>query len=205
MNLLADVARAVVSNRTRADRRADGRSAEGRSDGRADRKGATTSARPGPRRASAASRPGANSAASASPSAPGAYPGDYTGAVRAEYAPHPDGAPDPGEIVWTFVPYEENHTQGKDRPVLLVGHDGPWLLALQLTSKDHDRDAAQEARAGRYWIDIGSGPWDRQGRPSEVRLNRVIRVDPDGVRREGAVMPRALFQQVVAAMAKARG
>jgi hypothetical protein len=125
--------------------------------------------------------------------------------VRAQYAPHLDGEPDPGEIVWTWVPYEEDPTQGKDRPVLLVGRDGPWLLALQLTSKDHDRDAAQEARAGRLWLDIGSGPWDRQGRPSEIRLNRVIRVAPDAVRREGAVMGEALFRQVVAAMAAARG
>ncbi len=85
------------------------------------------------------------------------------------YAPRPDGRPDPGEIVWTWVPYEEDHSQGKDRPVLLVGRDGDWLLGLQLTSKDHDRDAEQERRAGRRWVDIGSGAWDRQGRPSEVR------------------------------------
>ncbi len=135
----------------------------------------------------------------------GAYPGDFHGVVRAQYDPHPDGAPDPGEIVWTWVPYEEDHAQGKDRPVLLVGRDGAWLLALQLTSQDHDRDAAQEARAGRYWMDIGTGPWDRQGRPSEVRLNRVIRVAPAAVRREGAVMPHALFTQVTDAMTKARG
>ena len=38
------------------------------------------------------------------------------------------------------MPFEEDHTQGKDRPVLLVGTDGPWLLAVPLTSKDHDRD-----------------------------------------------------------------
>ncbi|WP_425956629.1 type II toxin-antitoxin system PemK/MazF family toxin [Xylanimonas sp. McL0601] len=145
---------------------------------------------------------GGASAGARTPS--GGYPGDFRGTVRAEYAPNPDGSPDPGEIVWTWIPYEEDHARGKDRPVLLVGHDGGWLLALQLTSKDHDRDAAQEARAGRVWMDIGSGPWDRQGRPSEIRLNRVIRVAPDGVRREGAVMPKALFRQVVRAMAKAR-
>ena len=28
--------------------------------------------------------------------------------------------PDPGEIVWTWVPYEEHDGRGKDRPVLLV-------------------------------------------------------------------------------------
>lgn len=132
------------------------------------------------------------------------YPGDFTGVVRPTYAPRLDGDPDPGEIVWTWVPYEEDHTRGKDRPVLLVGHDGPWLLALQLTSKDHDRDAAQEARYGRLWMDIGSGPWDSQGRPSEVRVNRVVRVAPHAVRREGAVLERRTFDAVVAAMAQAR-
>ncbi|MEG3616654.1 MULTISPECIES: type II toxin-antitoxin system PemK/MazF family toxin [Isoptericola] len=132
------------------------------------------------------------------------YPGDFTGVVRPVYSPHLDGAPDPGEIVWTWVPFEEDHSRGKDRPVLLIGHDGPWLLALQLTSKDHDRDAATEARYGRLWMDIGSGPWDARGRPSEVRVNRVVRVAPDAVRREGAVLDAATFRQVVDTMSRAR-
>ncbi len=132
---------------------------------------------------------------------PGAdYPGDYTGPLDLVYAPHPDGRPDPGEVVWTWVPYEEDHSQGKDRPVLLVGRDDPWLLALQLTSQDHDRDEEQERRAGRIWVDIGSGAWDSRGRPSEVRVNRVIRVDPDAVRREGAVLARERFDEVAAAV-----
>ena len=40
------------------------------------------------------------------------------------YSPTADGKPDPGEIVWTWVPYEEDYSQGKDRPVLLIGRDG---------------------------------------------------------------------------------
>ena len=138
------------------------------------------------------------------PSAPAAtrsdYPGDFAGTPDLAYAPQPDGQPDPGEIVWTWVPYEEDHRQGKDRPVLLVGHDGPWLLALMLTSKDHDRDHAQEARQGRRWQDIGSGAWDGKGRPSEVRVDRILRVDPTAVRREGAVLDRATFDEVASAV-----
>jgi hypothetical protein len=115
------------------------------------------------------------------------------------YDPKPDGRPDPGEIVWTWVPFEEDHRQGKDRPVLLVGHDGRWLLALQLTSKDH---AGYPTRGGRRrWVDIGSGAWDRQGRPSEVRVDRVVRVDPKAVRREGAVLARQRFDTVASAVA----
>ncbi|MGW7686954.1 type II toxin-antitoxin system PemK/MazF family toxin [Kribbella sp. NPDC054772] len=131
------------------------------------------------------------------------YPGDFEGTVHVEYAPHPDdGVADPGEIVWTWVPFEEDFSRGKDRPVLVVGWDEPYLLALILTSKDHDRDAADEARWGRVWLDIGSGPWDKEHRPSEVRLDRVLRIDPGHVRREGAVIDEPLFDQVAAELHK---
>ncbi|WP_076261023.1 type II toxin-antitoxin system PemK/MazF family toxin [Intrasporangium flavum] len=159
----------------------------------------------GPSRDSApgATAPGPRSGRSATvPStsgAPAPYPGDATRLPDTTYAPRPDGRPDPGEIVWTWVPFEEDHGQGKDRPVLLIGRDGRWLVGLQLTSKDHDRDERQERRAGREWVDIGTGAWDRQGRPSEVRVNRLIRVDPDAVRREGAVLARDRYDEVVAA------
>lgn len=145
-------------------------------------------------------RPTGSPAAAPRPSAHSTtYPGDFTGIVRAEYSPRLDGTPDPGEVVWTWVPYEEDFSRGKDRPVLLVGRDGAWLLGLMLTSKDHSRDAADEARFGRRWMDLGAGPWDRQGRDSEVRLDRVVRVDPAAVRREGAILPKTLFTSVVAA------
>ena len=120
-------------------------------------------------------------------------------AVKLEYAPDVDGAPDPGEVVWTWVAYEDDPARGKDRPVLLVGRDGDELLGLALTSKDPDRDHEQEARAGRHWLDLGTGPWDSRGRPSEVRLDRLLRVDPDDVRREGAVLDEPRFAAVVRA------
>ncbi|QIM21183.1 type II toxin-antitoxin system PemK/MazF family toxin [Phycicoccus sp. HDW14] len=148
-------------------------------------------------------RPQSGPTTSRTPHPGGGYPGDYTGPLEPEYAPNPDGRPDPGEVVWTWVPYEEDHGQGKDRPVLVVGRDGRWLLALQLTSQDHDRDAGQERAAGRLWVDVGSGAWDTRGRPSEVRVNRVIRVDPDRVRREGAVLPRDRFDAVAEAVRRA--
>ncbi len=118
-----------------------------------------------------------------------------------EYAPHRDGHPDPGEVVWTWVPYEEDSSRGKDRPVLVIGRRGTSLLALMLTSKDHDRDAAQEALAGRHWMDVGSGGWDSEGRPSEVRLDRLLRIEPSAVRREGASLDERIFRAVVAAVA----
>ena len=123
-------------------------------------------------------------------------PAAAPGQIRFDYAPRRDGRPDPGEIVWAWVPYDENDGRGKDRPVLIVSRDGGTLLGLMLTSKDHDRDAADEARRGRFWLDIGSGPWDSRGRPSEVRLDRILRLAPDAVRREGAALDRTRFLRV---------
>lgn len=128
------------------------------------------------------------------------YPGDFPGMPQVSYRPQRGAEPDPGEIVWTWVPYEEDHSRGKDRPVLLVGRDGAWLLAVQLTSRDHDRDARQEASSGRFWVDIGTGEWDEQRRPSEARVNRVVRVHPDAVRRVSVSLPRDRFDRVVAGM-----
>lgn len=110
---------------------------------------------------------------------------------------------DPGEIVWTWVPFEEDRSQGKDRPVLVIGRDGPWLLALALTSKDHRGDAVAHPRSRSRWTDIGSGPWDRRGPASAVRVDRVLRVDPGRVRREGAVLDRRSFDTVAAAVRRA--
>lgn len=124
------------------------------------------------------------------------YPGDYRGLPELSYAPRSDRFADPGEVVWGWVPYEEDHSQGKDRPVLVIGRDGGWLLCLQLTSQDHDRDARQEAADGRYWVDVGVGSWDRQGRASEVRVDRIVRMDPEQVRRQGGRLTKARFDDV---------
>lgn len=115
---------------------------------------------------------------------------DRVGAVRTEYAPVHDGDPDPGEIVWTWVPFEENDGRGKDRPVLVVAREtAGTLLAVRLSSKRHDRD--------REWVGIGSGPWDREGRDSWVDLDRVFRVHEGGMRREACALDRMRFNLVV--------
>ena len=121
----------------------------------------------------------------------------------ATYAPERDGEPDPGEVVWAWVPYEDDPSQGKDRPVLVLDTagdgEGDGWVGLMLSSQDHDRDAEDEARWGRHWMDVGTGGWDSQGRPSEVRLDRLIRLERDGVRREGAALDETIFTAVVEA------
>ncbi|GAA0257067.1 type II toxin-antitoxin system PemK/MazF family toxin [Cryptosporangium japonicum] len=105
------------------------------------------------------------------------------------YAPNLDGDADPGEIVWTWVPYEDDPSQGKDRPVLVVGRQSGKLLGLMLSSKS-DREGQ------RHWFALGAGAWDRENRPSWIRLDRVLEVDEDGIRREGAILPRDRFDAV---------
>jgi PemK-like, MazF-like toxin of type II toxin-antitoxin system len=125
--------------------------------------------------------------------------------LEIEYSPRADGLPDPGEVVWTWVPYEEDASRGKDRPVLIVGRSGDQLVGLMLTSKDHDRDAEQEARSGRHWLDVGVGEWDRLRRPSEVRLDRLLTIDPQSVRREGAALDRTTFEAVISHLPDRQG
>lgn len=116
------------------------------------------------------------------------------GAVSIAYNPVTDGDADPGEIVWTWVPYEENDGRGKDRPVLVVAAEpGGTLLGMQLTSKPHD---------GTYDVGIGSGPWDSAGRPSWVRLERVFRLRQGGIRRDAVALDAERFALVAAALTR---
>jgi hypothetical protein len=120
------------------------------------------------------------------------------GSVRTSYSPRTDGAPDPGEIIWTWVPFEENDGRGKDRPVLLVAAESRGTyLAVQLTSKDHDGE-------GDY-VPIGAGGWDGEHRPSWVNLDRVIRVYEGGMRREASALPREPFERVTARLRQRYG
>lgn len=112
-------------------------------------------------------------------------------ARKVVYAPDLDGKADPGEIVWTWVIYEDDPTRGKDRPVLVVGRDRNVLLGLMMSSQEHhakDRD----------WQGIGTGDWDYEGRESWVRLDRVLDVPEEGIRREGAILDRDVFEVVAA-------
>ncbi|MGN9811296.1 type II toxin-antitoxin system PemK/MazF family toxin [Micromonospora sp. BQ11] len=105
------------------------------------------------------------------------------------YAPEPDGQADPGEIVWTWVPYEDDPRQGKDRPVLVVGRHSRTLFGLMLSSQS-------ERNGQRHWLALGPGSWDRDNRPSWVRLDRVLTMREDSIRREGAVLDRPRFDRV---------
>lgn len=115
------------------------------------------------------------------------------GKVRMGYSPSTDGDPDPGEVVWTWVPYEENDGRGKDRPVLVVATEpAGTVLAVQLTSKAHTGDG--------QFVALGSGAWDGEGRDSWVNLERVLRVHAAGMRREAASLDARRYGLVKAAL-----
>ncbi|MFB2556805.1 type II toxin-antitoxin system PemK/MazF family toxin [Herbiconiux liangxiaofengii] len=114
------------------------------------------------------------------------------GSVKLTHNPRTDGAADPGEIVWTWVPYQEHDGRGKDRPVLVVATEPSGsVLGVALTSKPHDDQGD---------VAIGSGPWDSAGRPSWVRLERVFRLQQSGVRRAGVGLDARRFAAVAAAL-----
>lgn len=113
------------------------------------------------------------------------------GGVRVTYDPdYPDGGPDPGEIVWAKISFEDDPSQSKDRPVLVVGrvNGSTTLAAVQLTSKIK----------GRKWeLPIGSGSWDKSGRPSALNLSRIVQISADNYRREGSVVRKEAFDAIV--------
>lgn len=108
---------------------------------------------------------------------------------RLSYAPELDGHADPGEIVWTWVNYEDDPRQGKDRPVLVIGRESRTLFGLMLSSQS-DRDGQ------RHWLSLGPGTWDRDNRPSWIRLDRVLTMREDSIRREGAILDRERFERI---------
>lgn len=120
------------------------------------------------------------------------------GRVSMSYSPDRDGKPDPGEIVWTWVPFEERDGRGKDRPVLIVAAEkNGAFLAAQLTSKSHNGQSD--------FVPIGTGAWDRAGRASWVNLDRLFRVFPSGMRREATSLDSKRFRLVTAALHRRYG
>ena len=108
--------------------------------------------------------------------------------LRLEYAPNPDGDPDPGEVIWTWVPYVENDGRGKDRPVLIIGRlDARTVVGCYLSTKQHPR-----------FIPIGTGGWDSKGRESFLSPGRLLQISHEGMRRESAQIDKQRFEATIA-------
>ena len=74
-----------------------------------------------------------------------AYPGDFRGPPRSATRPTRETArwPTPARSSGPGCLSRRTTARARTAPVLVIGHDGPWLLALPLTSKDHDRDVRE--------------------------------------------------------------
>lgn len=123
---------------------------------------------------------------------------ELPGVRTISYAPRHNREADPGEVVWAEVAFEDQPGVVKDRPLLVVGRkDRRTVLCLQLST--------QQKRDGQDgWLPLGAGAWDRLSRPSFVRLDRVIELRADAIRRQGAVLDPARFTYVADAL-RARG
>ncbi len=105
------------------------------------------------------------------------------------YSPSRNRLPDSGEVIWTWVPYEENDGRGKDRPVLVIGRQSrERVYAVRMTSRSHDGD--------RDYVPIGAGEWDSRGRESWVDIEQLYSVHTDGMRREAAVLDERRYARV---------
>ena len=82
--------------------------------------------------------------------------------------------------------------------MLVVGRDGSTVDGLMLSSNG-DRDGQPN------WFALGPGAWDKEHRPSWVRLDRVLTVPEDGIRREGSVLDRRRFDAIAAELRRHYG
>ena len=64
----------------------------------------------------------------------------------------------------------------------------PTMLGLMLSSKDYHAGEPN-------WRALGAGVWDTDHRPSFVRLDRVLVIVADHIRREGAVLDRSRLRR----------
>lgn len=159
----------------------------------------------------ATARPRSATVAPARPSRPSAPGGGVAGAasvvevalpdavgLRLAYEPTPDGQPDPGEIVWAWVPYAEDAARGKDRPLLVLARaDGGQSWAMKLTSKPHDGE--------RDHIPLGTGDWDRERRPSWLDVDQIYLVPASGIRRTAGALDRATYARVAQSLSQRYG
>lgn len=117
--------------------------------------------------------------------------------VEVSYQPERDGHPDAGEVVWSWIPFKEDPREGKDRPVVVIGMAGDRFVVVPLTSKQHpERDDH---------IAIGSGAWDPERRVSYAKLDRILALRENQIRREGSSLERRRFDALVEALARLDG
>jgi len=105
------------------------------------------------------------------------------------YAPDMDGQAEPGEVVWIWAPSDGPDMPPRERAMLVIGRDRHTILGLLISP--NPKHAGAET-----WLDIGAGEWDASGRQCWIRLDRVLEVSEQGVRRQGALFPQRRFERI---------
>lgn len=105
------------------------------------------------------------------------------------YAPDMDGQAEPGEVVWIWAPSDGPDLPPRERAMLVVGRDRHTILGLLISPNPQHAGAES-------WLDIGAGEWDASGRQCWIRLDRVLEVSEQGVRRQGALFPPRRFERI---------
>ncbi|AWB82439.1 hypothetical protein C3B44_08835 [Corynebacterium yudongzhengii] len=106
------------------------------------------------------------------------------------YGPDIDGPADAGEIVWLRVPENGPNQPPVERAILVVGRSmNQELLGLLISPAPEHADEEN-------WFPIGSGQWQPTGEPCWLRLDRIIQVPENWVRRQGALFPERRFERL---------
>ncbi|MDQ0713682.1 hypothetical protein QFZ55_003134 [Streptomyces luteogriseus] len=110
------------------------------------------------------------------------------GTRTAAPAATPEGRPQPAEIWWADVPYEDE-TRTKDRPCLVLAVRGERATVAKITTRFRDE------RTGVIPLPPGS-VGDTQGRASFLETDELREVPVWGFRRRVGVVDPALWDQV---------
>ena len=105
------------------------------------------------------------------------------------FAPDMDGHADSGEVVWVWAPTDGDSSTPIERAMLIVGRTHSTVLGLLISPNPSHADED-------YWLEIGSGEWDEAGRQCWIRLDRILEVSEQQIRRKGILFPQRRFERV---------
>ena len=105
------------------------------------------------------------------------------------FTPDMDGQADSGEVVWVWVPAEGKQAPPRERAILVVGRTRTTVMGLLISP--NPKHALDDA-----WLEIGSGEWDESGCDCWVRLDRLLEVSEEQVRRQGTLFPQRRFERI---------
>lgn len=105
------------------------------------------------------------------------------------FAPDMDGQADSGEVVWVWAPTDGVNAPPSERAVLVIGRTRTTVLGLLISP--NPVHAEEDS-----WLEIGSGEWDESGRQCWIRLDRILEISEEQVRRQGTLFPQRRFERI---------